>query len=168
MQREHSETIFFRCSRAAYSVMGSDRNSNSSMLLCMSCLPIRVKMIKWKINALYYNIIQLYFRHSWAANSVVDCRMWPKLNSFKLLWLSLLPARMRKVHLKTKALEWSQQICHCKSRSSGAANTTVWGWFYFKFKLIQAFMVFLATCKNEEDPIKDEDARVITTLSINF
>ena len=31
-----------------------------------------------------------------------------------------------------------------------------------KFKLIQAFMHVLNTCKNEEDPIKNEDARVFT------
>ena len=29
-------------------------------------------------------------------------------NSFKLLWLSSLPARMKKIQLKLKALEWSQ------------------------------------------------------------
>ena len=36
-------------------------------------------------------------------------------NLFKLLWSSLLPARMRKIHLKMKAVEWSQHIFHCKS-----------------------------------------------------
>ena len=35
-------------------------------------------------------------------------------------------------------------------------------------KLIQAFMVVLVTCKNEEEPIKNKGARVVTTLSINF
>ena len=29
-------------------------------------------------------------------------------------------------------------------------------------------MVVLVTCKNEEDPIKNEGARVVTTLSITF
>ena len=29
-------------------------------------------------------------------------------------------------------------------------------------------MVVLVTCKNEEDPIKNEGARVVTTLIINF
>ena len=29
-------------------------------------------------------------------------------------------------------------------------------------------MAVLVTCKNEEDPIKNEGTRVITTLSINF
>ena len=32
-----------------------------------------------------------------------------------------------------------------------------------KIKLIQAFMVGLVTCNNEEDPFKSEDARVVTT-----
>ena len=32
-----------------------------------------------------------------------------------------------------------------------------------KFKLIRAFMNGLMTCKNEEDPIKNEGARVVTT-----
>ena len=29
-------------------------------------------------------------------------------------------------------------------------------------------MGFLVACKNDEDPIKDEGARVVTTLFINF
>ena len=29
-------------------------------------------------------------------------------------------------------------------------------------------MGFLVACKNEEDPIKEEGARVVTTLDINF
>ena len=29
-------------------------------------------------------------------------------------------------------------------------------------------MVVLVNCKNEEDPIKNDDARVLTTLYINF
>ena len=31
-------------------------------------------------------------------------------------------------------------------------------------KLIKAFMVVLVTCKNEEDPIKKEGARVVTAM----
>ena len=34
-----------------------------------------------------------------------------------------------------------------------------------KFKLIQAFIVVLVTCKNERDPIKNEGARVLTRFS---
>ena len=42
--------------------------------------------------------------------------MWPKINLIQtFLWVSLLPARMRKIHSKMKILEWSQQISNCKS-----------------------------------------------------
>ena len=44
---------------------------------------------------------------------VVGCGR--KSNSFKLLWVSLLPTRMRNIHTKMKVLEWSQQIYNCKS-----------------------------------------------------
>ena len=36
-------------------------------------------------------------------------------NSSKLLYLSLLYARMRKIHAKLKVLEWSQHFSHYKS-----------------------------------------------------
>ena len=35
-------------------------------------------------------------------------------NSSKLLWLVLLPARMKKIHPKMTALEWSQYFSHFK------------------------------------------------------
>ena len=36
-------------------------------------------------------------------------------NSFELLWLVLLSARIKKIHLKIKVLEWSQHFSHYKS-----------------------------------------------------
>ena len=36
-------------------------------------------------------------------------------NSLELLWLVLLSARMKKIHLKMKVLEWSQHFSHNKS-----------------------------------------------------
>ena len=47
-------------------------------------------------------------------------------------------------------------------RHSRAANSVVGGQVWPKIKLIQAFMVALVTCKNEEDPFKSEGARVVT------
>ena len=41
--------------------------------------------------------------------------------------------------------------------------TVVGGRGWLKIKLIQAFMVVLVTCKNEEDPFKNEGARVVKT-----
>ena len=50
-------------------------------------------------------------------------------------------------------------------RCSRAANSEVRGGILPKFNLIQAFIVVLVTCKNEEDQIKNEGARVLTRSS---
>ena len=49
-----------------------------------------------------------------------------------------------------------------------ASNSTVQSLILPQCEPIRDFMVVLVTCKNEEDPIKNEGARVVTTLSINF
>ena len=47
-------------------------------------------------------------------------------------------------------------------KRSRAANSVVLGRIWPKFELVQAIMVVLVTCKYEEDPIKNEGARVLT------
>ena len=47
-------------------------------------------------------------------------------------------------------------------RRSRANNSEVSGRILSKLELIQAFIVVLVTCKNEEHPIKNEGARVLT------
>ena len=49
-----------------------------------------------------------------------------------------------------------------------AANSTVHGPIWPNFEPIQDLIGVLVACKNEEDPIKDEGARVVTTLFIDF
>ena len=58
-------------------------------------------------------------------------------------------------------------------RCSRAANSTVLGRFWLKFELFRdindvlvtcKFIDVLVTCKYEEDPIKNEGARVLTRL----
>ena len=82
-------------------------------------------------------------------------------NPSKILWVSLLPARMKKIQLKMKALEWSQHYSLIFTRSR-AANSEVSDGILPKFKPIQAFMVDLVTCKNEENPLENEGTRVVT------
>ena len=41
--------------------------------------------------------------------------------------------------------------------------SVVGGWVWPKIRLIQTFMGVLVTCKNEEDPFKNEGTRVVTT-----
>ena len=87
--------------------------------------------------------------------------------------MSSIPARIKKIQLKMKALECSQDFSHYKSmgifsRRSRAAYSAVHGPIWSNFELVQEFMVVLITCKNKEDPIKNDGARVFTTFYINF
>ena len=50
-------------------------------------------------------------------------------------------------------------------RRSRAANSIVSGGIWPKFKLIQAFMHVLITCKYEKDPIKNSRENVMTHFS---
>ena len=50
-------------------------------------------------------------------------------------------------------------------RRSRANNSEVSGEILPKFELIQAFIVVLVTCRNEDDPIKNDGARVLTRFS---
>ena len=92
------------------------------------------------------------------------------LNSSKLSCMSSLPARMRMIDSKMKELECSQDFSHYKSmgifsRRSRAANSAVLGPIWPNFELVRDLMDVLVTCKYEEDPIKNEGARVDTTFS---
>ena len=50
-------------------------------------------------------------------------------------------------------------------RRSRAANSKISSGILPKFELIQAFIVVLVTCKNVEDLIKNEGARVLSRYS---
>ena len=60
------------------------------------------------------------------------------------------------------------QVYRTYSRHSRGANSTDPVRICRNFKLIQDFIAVNATCRNEEDPIKIEGARVLTTLCIDF
>ena len=51
---------------------------------------------------------------------------------------------------------------------SRAANSAVLGRIWPKFELVRDIMVVPHTSKNEEDPIKNEGARVLTKLYVVF
>ena len=92
------------------------------------------------------------------------------LNSSKLSCMSSLPARMRMIDSKMKELECSQDFSNYKSmgdfsRRSRAANSAVLGPIWPNFELVRDVIDVLVTCKYEEDPIKNEGARVDTTFS---
>ena len=63
-------------------------------------------------------------------------------------------------------LNWSRAVKDFLNWSR-AANSAVHGWIRPNFKLIQDYIVILRTCKNE-DSIKNEGARVLTSLLFDF
>ena len=75
--------------------------------------------------------------------------------------MSSLPASMKKIQSKNKALEWSNIIQQFFKRAR-ADNSGVGVGIWPKFELIQAFMHVFVTCKNEDDQFKNEGARVFT------
>ena len=54
-----------------------------------------------------------------------------------------------------KELEWSHEFPHYNSKIKICDGILT------KFKLIQALIVVLIVCKNEEDPFKIESTRVV-------
>ena len=69
---------------------------------------------------------------------------------------------MKKIQSKVKALEWSQHYQPIFKMLKGR-NSTIGDGILKKYKLIQAFIVVLLICKNEEDQLKIESTRVVTT-----
>ena len=101
------------------SVMESCRNSNPSKLLWLVLLSARMKKINLKMKVLEWS---QHFSHYKSMGIFPDaqgqlthmslvglCRI---SNPFEILWLSFLPARIKKKKLKMKKLELSQDFPH--------------------------------------------------------
>ena len=94
-------------------------------------------------------------------------------NPSKLLWLTLLPARMKKIHWKMKVLEWSQRFSHYKSMGifQNAQRQLTHKSFVGYCPISnpsEILSVSLLPARMKEDPIKNEDPRVVTILFIDF
>ena len=60
-------------------------------------------------------VTRRFFRCSRAAYSEVNDGILPKFKLIQAFMVGLLPARMKKIHPKMTALEWSQHFSHYKS-----------------------------------------------------
>ena len=79
--------------------------------------------------------------------------------------MSWLPASMKKIRSKNEGARVLTRLYDVFFRRSRATNSDVKCGILPKIELIQAFIVVLVTCKNKEDPIKNEGARVLTKFS---
>ena len=101
------------------SVIESCRNSNSSKLLWLVLLSARMmkirpkmKVLEWSQHFFHYKSMGI-FPHAQGQlthkSLVGSCQI---SNPFKILWLFLLPARIKKNKSEMKELEWSQDFPH--------------------------------------------------------
>ena len=97
----------------------SGRNLNSSKLLCMSSLPARMRMIdskmkelEWSQDFSYYESMGIFHDAQGQLTPQSLVRSGRISNSFEILWMFSLPASMKKIRSKMKALEWTQNFPH--------------------------------------------------------
>ena len=81
--------------------------------------------------------------------------------------VGLVTYKNEKILPKMKVLEWSQHFSHYKT--TGIFPDAQWQLTHKSlvrilpnFKTILDFMALLITCKNKEEPIKNEGARAVT------
>ena len=95
----------------------SGRNLNSSKLSCMSSLPERMRMIDSKMKELecsqdfsHYKTMGIFpdAQGQLTPHSLVRSGRISKLS--EMLWMFSLPASMKKIRSKLKALEWTQHF----------------------------------------------------------
>ena len=82
-------------------------------------------------------------------------------NSSDILWMSSLPASMKKIRSKMKALEWTQHFPHYNCMVAMETGGRIWP----NFELIQALIHVLITCKYEKNLIKNSGENVMTSFS---
>ena len=108
----------------------SGRNLNSSKLSCISSLPARMRMIDSKMKELdcsqdfsNYKSMGIFpdaqgqlTPQSWVRSGRIS-------NSSEMLWMFSLPASMKKIRSKIKALEWTQLAVH--------SSAFIFDWIFF-------------------------------------
>ena len=97
----------------------SGRNLNSFKLSCMSSLPARMRMIDSKMNEQecsqdfsHYKSMGIFPDAQGQLTPQSLVRSGQISNSSEMLWMFSLPASMKKIRSKKKALEWSQHFPH--------------------------------------------------------
>ena len=93
-------------------VMESCRNSNPSKLSWLTLLPARMKKIHWKMKVLewsqrfsHYKSMRIFPNAQGQLTHSSFVEYCPISNPSEILWVSLLPARMKKIQSKLKGLE---------------------------------------------------------------
>ena len=98
-----------------------------------------------------------------AGNSTIRDQIWPDFKLTLDFMVVYLTCKTEEDPIKKEGARVATTFLHGNFlRCTGPANSTVCDRIWPNFELIRNFMVVLLTCKNEEDPIKNEAA---TTFS---
>ena len=134
----------------------------------MSSIPARMKKIQLKMKALdcsqdfsHYKSMGIFPDAQGQLTPQSLVRSGRISNSSEILWMSSLPASMKKIRSKMKALEWTQHFPHYNSMVAMETSGRIWP----NFELIQALIPVLITCKYEKNPIKNNGENVMTSFS---
>ena len=97
----------------------SGRNLNSSKLSCMSSLHARMRIfdskmkeLEWSQDFSHYKSMGIFHIAQGQLTPHSLVRSGRISNSSEILWMFSLPASMRKIRSKMKALEWTQNFPH--------------------------------------------------------
>ena len=121
----------------------------------MSSIPARMKKIKLKMKAVdcsqdfsHYKPMGIFPDAQGQLTPQSLVRSGRISNSSEILWMSSLPASMKKIRSKMKTLEWTQHFPHYNSMVAMETSGRIWP----NFELIQALIHVL---KYEKNPIKN-------------
>ena len=111
-----------------------------------------------------------FFRRARADNSGVGGGIWPKFKLIQAFMHVLLTCKNEDDRIKNEGARVFTRFLPLLvygdfSRRSRAANSAVLGPIWPNFELVRDVMDVLVTCKYEEDLIKNEGPRVLTTFS---
>ena len=110
----------------------------------MSSIPARMKKNQLKMKALdcsqdfsHYKSMGIFPDAQGQLTPQSLVRSGRISNSSEILWMSSLPASMKKIRSKMKALEWTQHFPHYNSMVAMETSGRIWP----NFELIQALML---------------------------
>ena len=128
-------------------------------MLCMSLIPTNLKWIgliqskkKWK---------HQFFRRQRAANSVVHGRIWPNFKLIQALMYVIITCKYEQDPFKKQQGKRGNTIFQIITLSVAMETS---GRMWPNFKIIQALMYVIITCKYEKDPIKNSQEKVETSF----
>ena len=102
--------------------------------------------------------MDFFFKRSRAANSAVPGRIMPNFILVRDIMVVLHTCKNEEDLIKNEGARGLTRLFMTFFRRSSATNSEVCGGILPKFRLIQAFIVVLVSCKNEEDQMKNEGA----------